>query len=116
MQENKNMEKRTYIKEWIKLKNTTITECAAKIGITQAALSLQIARPSYSSLCNIAIALNVEPWQLLAPPSVVEEVERARHVKDNDFAAYVRMHGKTYTPSTLEELAAVVDVLRNGKT
>lgn len=109
------MEKQTYIKNWIKIKNTTVTETAKKIGITQAALSLQIARPSFTSLCNIAAALNVEPWQLLAPPSVVEEIERARHAKNDDFAAFVRLNGKTYTPTTLEELAAVVDVLRGKK-
>lgn len=104
------------IYEIIKKHGETITSVAEKMGVTRPSLSNSLRKPSYTTLERIASALDVEPWQLLAPPSVVEEVERARHVKDNDFAAYVRMHGKTYTPSTLEELAAVVDVLRNGKT
>ncbi len=104
------------IYEIIKKHGETITSVAEKMGVTRPSLSNSLRKPSYTTLERIASALDVEPWQLLAPPSVVEEVERARHVKDNDFAAYVRMRGKTYTPSTLEELAAVVDVLRNGKT
>ena len=92
----------------------TITSVAAKMGVTRPTLSNNLKKPSYTTLERIASALNVEPWQLLAPPSVVEEVEKAR-VKSDDFAAFIRLHGKTYTPQTLDELAAVVDGLRGEK-
>ena len=82
------------------------------LGVQRATVSATISRPSFPTLERIASALGVEPWQLLAPPSVVAEVEQAR-AKNDDFAAFIRYHGKNYTPQTLEELAAVVDALRD---
>ena len=90
----------------------TITSVAKKMGVTRPSLSNSLKKPSYTTLERIASALDVQPWELLAPPSVVEELKQARAARD-DFAAFVRYHGKTYTPETLEELAAVVDVLRD---
>ena len=102
----------TYIKEILAQKGLTQKELANKLGVKQATVSATILRPSFPTLERIASALGVEPWQLLAPPSVVAEVEQARQHCD-DFAAFIRFHGKNYTPQTLEELAAVVDALRN---
>lgn len=101
-----------YIKDMLAKKGLTQKEIATKIGVTQSNISATISRPSFPTLERIASALNVQPWELLAPPSVVEELKQARAARD-DFAAFVRYHGKTYTPETLEELAAVVDVLRD---
>lgn len=89
----------------------TITSVAAKMGVTRPTLSNNLKKPSYTTLERIAAALDVEPWQLLAPPSVVEELKQARAQRD-DFAAFVRLNGKSYTPQTLDELAALVDMLR----
>lgn len=101
-----------YIKEYLTKKGLTQKDIAEKLGVTQQSISATISRPSFPTLERIAAALGVEPWQLLAPPSVVAEVEQARQHCD-DFAAFIRFHGKNYTPQTLEELAAVVDALRN---
>ena len=89
----------------------SLTSLAAKLRVTQPTLSNNIKKPSYTTLERIAAALDVEPWQLLAPPSVVEELKQARAARD-DFAAFVRLNGKSYTPQTLDELAALVDMLR----
>ena len=92
-------------------KGLTQKEIAAKMGVTQSNISATISRPSFPTLERIASALDVEPWQLLAPPSVVEDLKQARAARD-DFAAFVRLNGKSYTPQTLDELAALVDMLR----
>ena len=48
---------------------------AERLGVTQATISAIISRPSFPTLERIATALDVEPWQLLAPPSIVEELK-----------------------------------------
>lgn len=110
------MDKKTYIKEWCELKNMTLTAVATIIGITRSALSQQVARPSYSSLCAIAAALDVEPWQLLAPPSVVEELKQARATKEAGGAplvGVVRLGRQTFTANSLDELRAVVRTIED---
>ena len=101
----------SYIKEMLSQKGITQQEIANKMGVSQASVSATISRPSFPTLERIAAALEVEPWQLLAPPAVVEELKQARAQRD-DFAAFVRLNGKNYTPQTLDELAALVDMLR----
>ena len=103
-----------YIKEYLNILGITQKELADRLGVTQQSISATISRPSFPTLERIAAALDVEPWQLLAPPSVVEELKQARAQRD-DFAAFVRLNGKNYTPQTLDELAALVDKLRKRK-
>lgn len=101
----------TYIKEILTRRGITQNELAEMLGVKQPTVSATISRPSFPTLERIATALNVEPWQLLAPPSVVEELKQARQQRD-DFTAFVRMNGKNYTPQTFDELVALVDMLR----
>ena len=53
-------------------------ELAQRLDVKQATVSAVISRSSFPTLERIATALEVEPWQLLAPPSVVEELKQAR--------------------------------------
>lgn len=101
----------TYIKEILTQRGITQNELAEMLGVKQATVSATISRPSFPTLERIATALNVEPWQLLAPPSVVEDLKQARQQR-NDFVSFVRMNGKNYTPQTFDELVALVDMLR----
>lgn len=101
----------TYIKEILTQRGITQNELAEMLGVKQSTVSATISRPSFPTLERIATALNVEPWQLLAPPSVVEELKQARQQR-NDFVSFVRMNGKNYTPQTFDELVALVDMLR----
>lgn len=66
------------IKEYLNYIGITQKELAERLGVTQATVSVTISRPSFPTLERIAVALDVEPWQLLAPPSVVEELKQAR--------------------------------------
>ena len=102
---------KSYIKDILSLKGMTQQELADRLGVQRATVSATISRPSFPTLERIAAALDVEPWQLLAPPAVVEELKQARAQRE-DFAAFVRLNGKNYTPQTLDELAALVDMLR----
>lgn len=70
-----------YIKEILAQKGLTQKDIAEKLGVTQSNISATISRPSFPTLERIA-ALNVEPWQLLAPPSVVDELKQARAARD----------------------------------
>lgn len=67
-----------YIKEHLNILGITQKELADRLGVTQQCISATISRPSFPTLERIATALNVEPWQLLAPPAVVEELKQAR--------------------------------------
>lgn len=67
-----------YIKEMLAAKGLTQKELAKQMGVTQSNISAIISRPSFPTLERIAAALDVEPWQLLAPPAVVEELKQAR--------------------------------------
>ena len=75
------------IYEVIKRHGETITSVAEKMGVTRPSLSISLKKPSYTTLERIASALNVEPWQLLAPSSVVEELKQARAARDGGGAA-----------------------------
>ena len=70
----------TRIKEIISNKGFTNVSLAEKMGISKQAVGQMLKADSLTtaSLEKIAAALDVEPWQLLAPPSVVEELKQAR--------------------------------------
>lgn len=76
-----------YIKEILARKGLTQKDIAEKLGVTQSNISATISCPSFPTLERIAAALNVEPWQLLAPPSVVDELKQARAARDGGEAA-----------------------------
>ena len=85
-----------YIKEMLAANGLTQKEIAKQMGVTQSNISAVISRPSFPTLERIAAALNVEPWQLLAPPAVVEELKQARAQEKGQGVRLVCPHcGKT---------------------
>lgn len=104
-----------YIKEILAQKGLTQKDVADKIGVTQSNVSAIISRPSFPTLERIAAALNVEPWQLLAPPSVVEELKQARAqrsgVGGGGLVGVVRVGCEIYTADTVQQLRAIVEKL-----
>ncbi len=93
----------------------SLTSLANKLGVTQPTLSNNIKRPSYQTLERIAAALDVEPWQLLAPPAVVEELKQARAqrsgVGGGGLVGVVRVGCEIYTADTVQQLRAIVERL-----
>ena len=57
----------TYIKDYLNKFGITQKELAERLCVKQATVSATISRPSFPTLERIAAALEVEPWQLLAP-------------------------------------------------
>ena len=108
-----------YIKEHLNILGITQKELAERIGVTQQSISATISRPSFPTLERIAAALDVEPWQLLAPPAVVEELKQARAQRsgmgDGGFVGVVRVGCEIYTADTVEQLRAIVEKLEQGK-
>lgn len=104
-----------YIKEMLAAKGLTQKEIANKMGVTQSNISATISRPSFPTLERIAAALNVEPWQLLAPPSVVEELKQSRAqrsgVGGGGLVGVVRVGCEIYTADTVQQLRAIVERL-----
>lgn len=104
-----------YIKEMLAEKGLTQKEIAKKMGVTQSNISATISRPSFPTLERIAAALNVEPWQLLAPPAVVEELKQARAqrsgVGGGGLVGVVRVGCEIYTADTVQQLRAIVERL-----
>lgn len=104
-----------YIKEMLAEKGLTQKEIANKMGVTQSNISATISRPSFPTLERIAAALNVEPWQLLAPPAVVEELKQARAqrsgVGGGGLVGVVRVGCEIYTADTVQQLRAIVERL-----
>ncbi len=105
----------SYIKEMLSQKGITQQEIANKMGVSQASVSASISRPSFPTLERIAAALNVEPWQLLAPPAVVEELKQARAqrsgVGGGGLVGVVRVGCEIYTADTVQQLRAIVERL-----
>lgn len=106
---------RSYIKEVLAQKRVTQKEIADKMGVSQSNISASISRPSFPTLERIAAALEVEPWQLLAPPSVVEELKQARAqrsgVGGGGLVGVVRVGYEIYTADTVQQLRAIVERL-----
>ena len=108
-----------YIKEHLNILGITQKELAERIGVTQQSISATISRPSFPTLERIAAALDVEPWQLLAPPAVVEELKQARaqrsSVGGGGLVGVVRVGCEIYTVDTVQQLRAIVERLEQGK-
>lgn len=104
-----------YIKEMLAAKGLTQKEIAKKMGVTQSNISATISRPSFPTLERIAATLEVEPWQLLAPPSVVEELKQARAQRSagggGGLVGVVRVGCEIYTADTVQQLRAIVERL-----
>lgn len=109
---------KVYIKEMLAAKGLTQKDVANKIGVTQSNISATISRPSFPTLERIAAALEVEPWQLLAPPAVVEELKQARAQRSGGgggaLVGVVRVGGEIYTADTVQQLRAIVERLEQG--
>ena len=107
-----------YIKEHLNILGITQKELAERIGVTQQSISATISRPSFPTLERIAAALDVEPWQLLAPPAVVEELKQARAQRScaggSGLVGVVRVGCEIYTADTVEQLRAIVERLEQG--
>lgn len=106
---------KVYIKELLAAKGLTQKDVAKKIGVTQSNISATISRPSFPTLERIAAALEVKPWQLLAPPAVVEELKQARAqrsgVGGGGLVGVVRVGCEIYTADTVQQLRAIVERL-----
>lgn len=91
----------------------TQQDLADKLGVKPATVSATISRPSFPTLERIAAALEVEPWQLLAPPSVVEELKQARAQRSGGggLVGVVRVGCEIYTADTVQQLRAIVEKL-----
>ena len=107
-----------YIKEHLNILGITQKELAERIGVTQQSISATISRPSFPTLERIAAALDVEPWQLLAPPAVVEELKQARAQRSGGggggLVGVVRVGCEIYTVDTVQQLRAIVERLEQG--
>ena len=105
----------TYIKDYLNKYGITQQELAERLGVKQATVSATISRPSFHTLERIAAALEVEPWQLLAPPSVVEELKQARAQRSGGggggLVGVVRVGCEIYTADTVQQLRAIVERL-----
>lgn len=96
----------------------SLTSLADKLGVTQPTLSNNIKRPSYSTLERIAEALQVEPWELLAPPSIVEELKQARAQQEcgrGRLVGVVRFGCEIYTADSVKQLRAIVERLEQAE-
>lgn len=109
----------TYIKDYLNKFGITQQELAERLGVKQATVSATISRPSFPTLERIADALEVEPWQLLAPPSVVEELKQARAqrsgVGGGGLVGVVRVGCEVYTADTVQQLRAIVERLERAE-
>lgn len=108
-----------YIKEYLNTLGVTQKELAERIGVTQQNISATISRPSFPTLERIAAALRVEPWQLLAPPAVVEELKaraKRQETGGNAFIAVVRVGREVYTADTVQQLRDIVKRLEQEET
>lgn len=112
---------KSYIKEILSQKGMTQQQLADLLGVSRPSVSATISRPSFPTLERIAAALEVEPWQLLAPPSVVEELKQARAQRGavgggGGLVGVVRVGCEIYTADSVEQLRAIVDKLEREAT
>ena len=110
---------KAYIKDILSHKGKTQKDLAQRLGVKQATVSATISRPSFPTLERIAAALNVEPWQILAPPSVVDELKQARAARDGvggcALVGVVRVKNEIYTADTVQQLRAIVERLERDE-
>ena len=111
---------KAYIKDILTKKGMTQQDLADLLGVSRPSVSATISRPSFPTLERIAAALDVEPWQLLAPPSVVEELKQARAHRSGGgcgaLVGVVRVGGEIYTADTVQQLRAIVERLERNDT
>lgn len=98
----------------------TQKDLADLLGVSRPSVSATISRPSFPTLERIAAALEVEPWQLLAPPAVVEELKQARAQRPGGgggggLVGVVRVGCEIYTADTVQQLRAIVERLEQGE-
>ena len=109
----------TYIKDYLNKFGITQKELAERLGVTQSNISATISRPSFPTLERIAAALEVEPWQLLAPPAVVEELKQARAQRSagggGGLVGVVRVGCEIYTADTVQQLRDIVERMKQDK-
>lgn len=122
LQEQKEAKMSTYIKDYLNKIGITQQELAERLGVKQSTVSATISRPSFPTLERIAAALDVEPWQLLAPPAVVEELKQARaqrsgvgSVGGGGLVGVVRVGCEIYTADNVQQLRAIVDRLERAE-
>ena len=113
---------KSYIKDILSQKGMTQQELADLLGVSRPNVSATISRPSFTTLERIAAALDVEPWQLLAPPAVVEELKQARAqrsgvggVGGGGLVGVVRVGCEIYTADNVQQLRAIVDRLERAE-
>ena len=114
------MKMNTYIKDYLKKNGITQKELAQRLDVRQATVSAIISRPSFPTLERIAAALEVEPWQLLAPPAVVDELKQAREQRSGGgggaLVGVVRVGGENYAGGSVKQHSAIVERLEQGET
>lgn len=103
----------------------TQQELADLLGVSRPNVSATISRPSFTTLERIAAALEVEPWQLLAPPAVVEELKQARAKRSGvggvggvcggGLVGVVRVGCEIYTADNVQQLRAIVERLERAE-
>lgn len=114
---------KSYIKDILSQKGMTQQELADLLGVSRPNVSATISRPSFTTLERIAEALEVEPWQLLAPPAVVEELKQARAqrsgvggVGGGGLVGVVRVGCEIYTADNVQQLRAIVERLERAES
>ena len=122
LQEQKEAKMSTYIKDYLNKIGITQQELAERLGVKQSTVSATISRPSFPTLERIAAALDVEPWQLLAPPAVVDELKQARAqrsgvggVGGGGLVGVVRVGCEIYTADNVQQLRAIVERLERAE-
>lgn len=110
---------KAYIKDILTQKGMTQQDLANILGVSRPSVSATISRPSFPTLERVAAALDVEPWQLLAPPSVVEELKQARAqhsgMGGGGLVGVVRVGCEIYTADTVQQLRAIVERLERDE-
>lgn len=92
----------------------TQKDLADRLGVRCATVSAIISRPSFPTLERIAAALDMEPWQLLAPPALVDAMsKRDEGAPACSLVGVVRAGDQTYTANNLDDLRAIVRTIES---